>query len=78
MSKQQFWTAFLEFSVIRQHPNLKTSTHYNKFDKFEIKDSAEAKRRFEEACSKNADSSVAITHDALDIYHGIYENRCAP
>jgi hypothetical protein len=75
MSKQQFWTAFLEFSVIRQHPNLKTSTHYNKFDKFEIKDSAEAKRRFEEACSKNADSSVAITHDALDIYHGIYENR---
>jgi len=75
MSKQQFWTAFLEFSVIRQHANLKLSQHYNKFDQFEKKDSTEANRRFEEACSKNADTSVAITHDALDIYHGIYENR---
>jgi hypothetical protein len=77
MTRQQFWTAFLEFSVTssNQHDAIKRSEHYNKFDGFEKRDNAEAKRRFEEACSMNADTSVAIATDALDIYHGIYENR---
>jgi hypothetical protein len=75
MTRQQFWTAFLEFSVIKQHTNISLSPEYNLFDQFEGKDSAEAKRRFEEACSRNADTSVAITPDAFDIFHGIYENR---
>jgi hypothetical protein len=79
MTRQQFWTAFLEFSVTasKQHEEIKRSEHYNKFDNFERKDNEEAKRRFEEACTKNADTSVAISSDALDIYHGIYENRCS-
>jgi hypothetical protein len=78
MTALQFWTAFYEFSVTasKQHEDIKRSEHYNKFDNFEVRDNAEAKRRFEEACSQNADTSVAITTDALDIYHGIYENRC--
>ena len=78
ITRQQFWTAFLEFSVTasKQHSEIVRSKDYNIFDNFEVKDNAEAKRRFEEACSKNADTSVAITGDALDIYHGIYENRC--
>ena len=77
MTRQQFWTAFLEFSVTasKQHEEIKRSEHYNKFDNFEGKDNTEAKRRFEDACSKNADASVTITSDALDIYHGVYENR---
>jgi hypothetical protein len=77
MTRQQFWTAFLEFSVTasKQHEDIKRSEHYNKFDNFEVRDNAEAKKRFEDACSKNADTSVTVTADALDIYHGIYENR---
>jgi hypothetical protein len=77
MTRQQFWTAFLEFSVTfsKQHADITRSEHYSKFHSFEIRDNAEAKRRFEEACSMNADTSVAIATDALDIYHGIYENR---
>lgn len=79
ITRQQFWTAFLEFSVTasKQHDDIKRSDHYNKFDKFEGKDNDESKRRFEDACSKNADTSVAITNDALDLYHGVYENRCS-
>jgi hypothetical protein len=72
MCKQQFSIAFLEFLVFRQQ-----SPHHNKFVQFEKKDSADAKRRFEEPCSKYASTSVAITHDALDMYHSFYENRCA-
>jgi len=92
MSKQQFWTAFLEFSIIdqqhadlkarqrthansRPHTNMKLSEHYHSFQSFAEQDNDEAYRRFEEACSRNADTSLTITHDALDIYHGIYENR---
>jgi hypothetical protein len=79
ITRQQFWTAFLEFSVTasKQHEDIKRSNYYNLFDNFEEKDKEEAKRRFEEACTKNADTSVAISSDALDIYHGIYENRCS-
>jgi hypothetical protein len=80
MTRQQFWTAFLEFSVTssKQHDNLKfnDATKYNKFDNFEEKDKEEAKRRFKEACTENADT-FAVSSDALDIYHGIYENRCS-
>ena len=84
VSKQEFWTAFLESSIIhqqrtdlnsRQHINIKLSKHYPSFLLFAEKENVEADRRFYEACAENADTSVTITHDALDIHHGIYENR---
>jgi hypothetical protein len=88
MTALEFWTAFCEFKKCekidvtdsredsKHHEDIKTSKHYHIFTGFEKGDNAEAKRRFEEACAQNADASVAITTDASDIYHGIYENRC--
>jgi hypothetical protein len=80
LTRQEFWTGFLEFSVSKaskQHDEILRSEHYYKFVNLYKKDDVEFKRRFEDACSKNADASVAITDDALDLYHGVYENRCS-
>jgi hypothetical protein len=80
MTALEFWTAFCEFKKCEKFSvtdSREDSLHQDHiFYRFEDGDNAEAKRRFEEACAQNADASVAITTDASDIYHGIYENRC--